>query len=90
MGAYLQNKLVGYVVFNPKNNRILQIAVHKYHRKKGIGSTLIMTLQKKFGKELSIINVDKSSKETNDFFKGVGFKEELEQLEMELDLKNYS
>ena len=85
-GAYIKNELVGYVVLNPKNNRILQIAVHKDFRRKGIGAALMMALQNRNAKALSIINVDKSSRVINEFLTTVGFKIELEQLELELDL----
>lgn len=88
LGTYLQDKFIGYVVFNPKKNRILQIAVHKSYRKKGVGSALLVEIQKEYGKNLSIINVDVDSNDTNEFFKGNGFEKELEQLEMELRLSN--
>ncbi|EAR01926.1 GNAT family N-acetyltransferase [Maribacter sp. HTCC2170] len=89
IGAFIQNQLTGYIVFNPNNKRILQIAVDKKFRKTGIASTLVSQLVKKYGDTLSIINVDKSSKPINTFLEEIGFEKNLEQLEMKLQL-NYS
>ena len=90
-GAYIQNKLVGYVIYNPNNNRILQIAVDKKYRKNKIASTLVSKLTKEYGNTLSIINVDESSKSINSFLEHLGFKKNLEQFEMKLQLnKNCS
>lgn len=91
LGAYINNELVGYVIYNPNNKRIQQIAVNKDFRKKRIASTLIYKLTNKYGNTLSIINVDKKSKSVNHFFSKIGLENNLEQLEMELELnKNYS
>ncbi|UII75732.1 GNAT family N-acetyltransferase [Flagellimonas sp. HMM57] len=83
-GAYLKNQLVGYVIYNPKNNRIQQIAVNKNFRRKGIASNLIAELVKKHGNAFSIINVDKKAENVTGFFDSKGFKNYLDQLEMEL------
>jgi GNAT superfamily N-acetyltransferase len=88
LGAYKNNELVGYVIYNPNNNRIQQIAVNKGNRNKRIASTLIANLSKTYGTALSIVNVDKQSKETNGFLKNMGLKNNLEQIEMELVLYN--
>lgn len=91
LGAYFENQLVGYVIYNPTNKRIQQIAVSKDFRQKRIASTLFSELINKFGNTFSIINVDKSSKSVNAFLNSIGFQINLEQLEMELQLdKNYS
>ncbi len=85
-GAYLENQLVGYVIYNPSNNRILQIAVSKNFRQKKIASTLFRKIIETYTNSLSIINVDKSSKCINAFLEKIGFKKTLEQLEMKLHL----
>jgi ribosomal protein S18 acetylase RimI-like enzyme len=91
LGAYIENQLIGYIIYNPTNKRIQQIAVQKDFRKKGIASTLIFELIKKYGNTFSIINVDKKSKEVNHFLNKIGLENSLEQIEMELKLnKNYS
>lgn len=88
LGAYIENQLVGYVIYNPTNKRIQQIAVSKDFRKRRIASTLILTLKENYGNVISIINVDKRSKVVNDFFYKIGLENNLEQLEMELELNN--
>ena len=90
-GAYIKDQLVGYVIYNPKSQRIQQIATNKNFRKEGIATTLIAELSKKYGNVFSIINVDKKAKSTILFFESVGFENYIEQLEMELILDgNYS
>jgi len=84
LGAYVENQFVGYLVSNPTNMRIQQIAVCKGFRQKGIASTLLSELTKVCGNTVSIINVDRTSKGTNQFLRKVGLECNLEQLEMEL------
>ncbi|WP_350287115.1 GNAT family N-acetyltransferase [uncultured Croceitalea sp.] len=86
LGAYVNKQFAGYVIFNPTNNRIHQIAVNKYFRNFGIGATLISEISNKYEGRLSIINVDKKSRSIHPFLKKIGFKVSLEQLEMELKL----
>ena len=90
LGAYLEKQLIGYVIYNPGNKRIQQIAIHKDFRKKGIASTLVFELIEKYGDTLSIINVDKKSKEVNNFLNKLGLENSLEQIEMELKLIKHS
>jgi len=85
-GAYIENRFVGYVIYNPKSKRIQQIAVQKDYRKKGIASGLIAGLAKKYGNTFSVINVDKKAENVSRFFDSIGFKNYLEQLEMELKI----
>jgi len=86
LGAYIQNQLVGYIIYTPKSMQMRQIAVHKDFRKIGIASKLIAELTKKHGTILSINNVDKKAQHVTSFFSSVGFKNYIEQLEMELIL----
>ncbi|WP_223551719.1 GNAT family N-acetyltransferase [Aestuariivivens sp. NBU2969] len=86
LGAYLKNQFVGYIIYNPETKRVQQIATHKDFRKKGIASSLINELAKKHGNTFSIINVDKKAESVTNFFDSIGFKNDLEQLEMELKI----
>ena len=91
LGAYIKNQLVGYIIFNPNNKRIQQIAVSKDFRQRKIASTLLYNIIEIHGNALSIINVDKSSKCVNTFLGKIGFEKNLEQLEMKLQLdKDYN
>lgn len=86
LGAYHQNELVGYLIYNPKSKRLQQIAVKKSYRQKKVATTLIQQICKEHGKMLSIINVDKASKPINLFLEQLGLKKYIEQLEMKLQL----
>lgn len=86
LGAYVQNKLVGYIIYNPTSQRIQQIAVHSEFRKQKIGTSLMSTLLNGNESVVSVINVDKNSKKLNGFFEHLGLKNTLDQLEMELKL----
>ena len=91
LGAYIQNQFVGYIIYNPNNKRLQQIAINKNFRQRKIASTLIWKLIEEYGNTFSIINVDKSSKSVNAFLEKIGFERNIEQLEMKLQLdKNYS
>ena len=91
LGAYCENQLVGYIIYNPNSQRIQQIAVSKNFRQRKIASTLICEIIEIYGNSLSIINVDISSKSANIFLEKTGFEINLEQLEMKLQLdKSYS
>jgi len=87
LGAYINNELVGYVIYNPNSKRLQQIAISKHFRQEKIASTLIWKLIAEYGSSLSIINVDKSSESINTFLQKIGFKKTLEQLEMKLQLE---
>lgn len=86
LGAYLENQLVGYVIYQPKSKRIPQIAVSKSHRQKGIASRLIQEILKSNEPSLSIINVDKKGENINVFLEKIGLKNDIQQIEMKLDL----
>jgi ribosomal protein S18 acetylase RimI-like enzyme len=91
LGAYIENKLVGYVIYNPTSKRIQQIAVSKEFRRKRIATALVFELKERYGNTLSIINVDKQSSAVNSFLIKIGLENNLEQIEMELKLnKNFS
>ena len=86
LGAYLKNQLVGYLIFNPNNKRIQQIAVIKNFRQQKVASTLIFELIETYGNAFSIINIDKRFKNINTFFEKIGLEKSLEQFEMKLQL----
>ncbi len=88
MGGFLENQLVGYLIFNPKTKRLPQIAIHKNFRKKKIASTLIQHLINEHGDALTVINVDKGDQPINAFFENIGLEMFLEQLEMEMQVSS--
>ena len=46
LGAFQENKLVGYCILEPKTGDITQIAVSKIHRRNGLGSQLLKEILK--------------------------------------------
>jgi len=84
LGAYLDDKCVGYgVVFQPTGN-LMQLAVAHAHRRKGIGSKILQALSA--GESLKVNNVDEILKGTLAFYEANGFKLVLEQYEMSKNL----
>jgi len=82
--AYMNHKLVGYIIFNPGSKRIQQLAVHPDFRRRGIASGLIARVIKEYGNELSAVNIDENSESTNLFFSKIGLENYIDQVEMKL------
>lgn len=70
LGAFIQNKLAGYCVFEPVSGDITQIAVDKQYRREGIASLLLreMTGLNK-NQAVKIINTDISCSSITAFLK---------------------
>lgn len=84
VGAYVDDRCVGYgVVFRPSGN-LMQLAVAPTHRRKGIGSGILAALSS--GENLKVNNIDEKLKGTLAFYKANGYKAVLEQYEMRKDL----
>ncbi len=81
-GAYVDEECVGYgVVFRPSSN-LMQLAVSRKHRRRGIGSLLLSALQREASEPLKVNNVDENLKGTLAFFEASGFHVALKQFEM--------
>jgi len=85
-GAYNNEDLIGYLIINPSQARIKQIAIEPTHRRKKIGQTLISQASKNISKALTITNIDASNTASNKFFPANGFELFLTQNEMILKL----
>lgn len=83
-GAFLDKECLGYVVFSARSGRIAQGAVHKEHRRRGIGTELLQAVQNETadGFSMQVINIDTSLTNAMTFFKNQGFYERLNQYEM--------
>lgn len=59
LGAFIEEKLVGYCIFEPTSGDITQLAVERQHRRKGIASSLLqeMTNQNKHD-SIKVVNTD--------------------------------
>lgn len=84
IGAFVDGECVGYVIFSLNFGRVAQLAVHKEHRGRGIGTALCLAVKEHTdaGYSPQIINIDKSLSDAVSFFKNRGFFERLCQFEM--------
>lgn len=85
LGAYLGGQCIGYIIFSTNLGRIAQLAVSKEHRGRGVGSALMLAVQKSKGREsdsIQVVNVDVSLTDAVQFFYNRGFVEILNQYEM--------
>ena len=86
-GAFLGRECVGYIVFSSGMGRLAQLAVHREHRRKGIGTRLLIEMQKDSTENnLQVINLDESMTESVVFFQNRGFRKVLGQYEMLMEL----
>lgn len=84
--ALVDGHIVGYACFNEDSGRILQIAVNKEMRKRGIGTALMSHIAHVCGKELSITNIESNATELLRFFEALGLVEFAKQYEMRISL----
>ncbi len=83
LGAFIENELIGYIIYANRNNRIRQFGVDKSYRKKTIGHHLFYEVQKVNPNiEVSLINVESNDKETIQFLEKIGLKSTISQYEM--------
>jgi ribosomal protein S18 acetylase RimI-like enzyme len=83
-GAYIEEKLVGYIVYGPTSKKIYQFAVDKSYRNQGIGTMLFNAISKKNGGQtIALNNVDDSAESTSKFLsEKTGLNNWLSQFEM--------
>lgn len=86
LGAFVEDDLVGYLLFNPNNKRIYHIAVASQYRRKKIGTQLFAELKVHLLNEKVLINnVDEAAKNLRLFLEKQGLTNDINQFEM---LKN--
>lgn len=84
MECYIENEMVGYLIFQPDQGRISRIAVAPGFRRKGAGTFLIYQAYKQSGKRpLYLINVPGEATDLHQFFINKGFENQVNQFEME-------
>lgn len=76
--------IIAFAHLNNNTKRILQFAVNKDHRRKGIGTALFQHMSK--GTELTIVNVDDNCEKSNAFLNAIGMQPFISQYEMEMTL----
>lgn len=83
LGAFIEGKLVGYVLFNSGKNRIYQIAVKPQERRKGIAKQLLVEVNKQLSDgTIQINNVDEAAENLKIFFEKQGLVNDINQFEM--------
>ncbi|MCP4549930.1 MAG: GNAT family N-acetyltransferase [bacterium] len=89
LGAFRGEVCVGLLAYYPLLNWILQILVHRDHRRRGIGGRLVAQLVHDLGEEheaVSLTNIDHSDGGMIAFLKTLGFELVISQYEMAMDL----
>jgi len=77
------DEIEGYIIFQPKNGRITQLAVNKKQRRKGIGTALVSRAYLlSESKKMSILNIESENEGIISFFENLGFSKDLKQFEM--------
>lgn len=81
------NLLLGFLIFQPHNGRLSQLAVAKDQRGRGISRLLIsFAFQKSEVPKLSVLNINNECKGLIQFFEHLGFEKDLTQYEMQWNL----
>ncbi len=81
--------LVGFIIFNKNMGRIEHLAVHPKYRGMGIGASMIKeTIRKTGNKPVYILNIDERYYGLLNFFLRLGFKNEIDQFELTLNLSD--
>ena len=80
VGAFVNDECAGYgVVFVPSGN-LMQLAVAPNYRRRGIGSTILASLET--SEPLKVINIDEDLKGPLAFYEAHGYQQVFEQYEM--------
>lgn len=87
-GAFVNNELAGYLVYNPNSKRVQQFAVTPAFRKRGVASALFAHVAEQHEGAVTIINVDGRSEAANGFLKKVGLERFVEQVGMRWEFRS--
>jgi ribosomal protein S18 acetylase RimI-like enzyme len=83
VGAFKDNKLVGFCVFEPNSGDITLIGVDKEHRRKGIGTNLLKEILKiNLHDSIKLINSEINCESVNGFLKANSISSTGKQFEM--------
>ena len=84
LGAFIDNRCVGYIIFTSGLDRVAQFVVDKKCRSRGVGNRLLAAMQTDAaeGCKLQVLNIDNAVTECVDFLINRGFDKILSQFEM--------
>lgn len=84
LGAFIDDRCVGYIAFSSRLGRVAQFVVDKNCRNRGIGNRLLLEMQSDLGEgcKMQVLNIDKAVTETVQFLMSRGFEKALTQYEM--------
>ncbi|MCX2723116.1 GNAT family N-acetyltransferase [Roseibium salinum] len=86
VGARHNGRLLGWAAAF-EDGAVAQLAVHRDHRRRGLGKALLSELATRTrGEQLNFVNVDEAAEGLNAFLGGAGAEELLKQFEMRLVL----
>lgn len=85
-GAFINNQLIGYIVYNPVTKEALQLAVEPESRHKGVAKALIHHVVNTHSRDMYFWNVDKTAISTQTFISELGLKQLAIRKEMILPL----
>lgn len=82
--AWINGELAGHLIYQPATGRISQLAVHPTFRNRGIGKSLIASCQQRSKADsITIMNIPEGEVGTIEALESVGFRNELDQFELE-------
>lgn len=83
--AHLNGQLVGYIIFQPLIGRVSQLAVDRSFRNQGVAKSLISYAQQLCSQNhMTIMNVPEEQESSIVAIQKMGFRNEVDQYEMEL------
>jgi len=88
LGAFIDDRCVGYIAFSSGLGRIAQFVVDKNYRSRGIGNRLLLEMQNDLGGgcRMQVLNIDSAVTETVQYLMSRGFEKALAQYEMIMPL----
>jgi len=86
VGAFHNEQLIGYIIFNKSSKKIHQIAVDKNFRHQGIGQALLQYIAQHYTTQMGVINVHQDAESLIQFLLAQGFQHSISQYDMRLNL----
>lgn len=86
VGIEKDERIIGYIIYNPKLKKIHQMSVDKAFRNLGVGSRLLEYIFNIEQEDISFINIDGRMKNMKSFLEKNGLHNYTNQYEMELKL----